>query len=212
MKKRLLLLSLLMHCYILSVPKIERVTLNSIIDIKPYITPTTLVVLDIDDTMIYDMEYSWGMTLIEPKVLPSLFNIIKKNSWGIISITARSTNPEYQKFTSNQINYYNFSFTPFFKNPHDTTCILANSDHKAFYQNGIISVEGTNKGKALSTFLSYLSTTPEAILFIDDRPYNLDHVYEVFKNNNNFPKLKNITLCDYPYVKNHLKSGTININ
>lgn len=202
MKRRLFLcLIAISHTILLSVTEIERITINSMQDIKKFITPLTLFAFDIDDTILHDPDGS----LIEPTIFPRLFNTIKKKSWGTVAITARSTTVDYQHFTLRQLNDFNLHFTPFFPdNKHTINYILRNNSSKACYLDGVISVGGTNKGDALFAFLSYLPELPENIVFVDDRGYNLDNITAVFKKNTVFPQLKKIILCDYPYVKNHL--------
>ena len=206
MKRKLFLYCIaIFHAIILSVPHIERFTINSIEEIKNLITPQSLFVLDIDDTILYDAEHT-ATGLIEPKIFPHVFETIKKDSWGTLAITARNTAPDYQLLTLKELGDVTVSFTPFFDNntKDPINCILHNNENKAYYLNGVVFVEGTNKGNALQSFLSYLPQQPENVVFVDDRRYNLDDVNKVFKDNPLFPQLKKIVLCDYPYVKNHL--------
>ena len=204
-KRKLFCLIAISHTILLSATEIKRLTINSMQDIKNLITSQTLFVLDIDDTILYDSEHS-ATGLIEPSIFPQFLNMIKKKSWGTVAITARNTTTDYQLFTLEQLRHFNVNFTPFFHDDkkHMINCILLNDGNKAYYLNGVVFVQGTNKGNALHAFLSHLPELPEHIIFVDDRPYNLDNVNTVFKNNRDFPQLKKIILCDYPYVKNHL--------
>lgn len=202
-KSYIFYISLIFYSNIISVPVIERYTINSIQDIEQFITPETLAVFDIDDTLLHDMSHG-AMTLVESDTTSSTFKRIKNKAWNTLAITARSKNYDYQLFTLNQLDHYDITFTPFFDDTeNETSCILLNNKNKTFHNKGVIFVEGTNKGNALHAFLKQLPHVPEKVVFMDDTSSNLDHVINVFKNNNDFPNLKTIILCDYPYVKNH---------
>ncbi len=196
-------ISLIFYSSIISVPVIERHTINSMADMQEFITPSTLAIFDIDDTLIHDMDRG-TMTFIEPTITPSVFKKVKNKAWGTLGLTARNTNYDYQLFTLNQLTHHNLTFTPFFDDSEkSTSCILLNDRNKAFYNNGVIFVKGTNKGNALEAFLEHLPEIPETIVFVDDKRYNIDNVFSEFKNNSKFAGLKKIILCDYPYVEEH---------
>lgn len=202
MKKRILFILMMFYNFIRGTVALERYTINSLQDIIPLIDSKTLFVIDIDDTLIYDMARG-AMTLIEPTVTPSLFTSLKKKSWGVIAITARNTEPSYRYFTLEQMKHHGFEFSQFFKNnDYNKSCILLNDINYAFYTNGIIFVQGTDKGKALEAFLSHLTELPETIVVVDDKRYNIDAIFNTFKSNNFFKNLK-IILCDYPHVENN---------
>jgi hypothetical protein len=165
-------------------------------EIKKFISPTTLFVLDIDETLMNDIDHP-DEALLEPTLLPAIFHTIKQKAWGVISITARGTSTWYQSFTLNQMKRFKLDFSPFFSKNSAISCILGNDTNKAFYNNGIIFVEGSHKGEALNDFLIHLSSLPETIVFVDDRAYNLEHVEESFKNNSSFTSLQKIILCKY---------------
>jgi len=106
-------------------PEIERITINSMSDIKQFITPQTFFVFDIDNTILYE-DSNVPTGLIEPDIFLQLFDTIKQYSFGTVAITARNTTDYYEDFTVAELQRFGISFSPIF--PHSpTTCILTKS-------------------------------------------------------------------------------------
>lgn len=198
-KMMVILVICISHIYSIS---IERYTAHSISEVQKHIDSHTLFIFDIDNTLILDDEYNQAVVILEPQISHSLFKKLHSHNIPVISITARET--DQPDFTLQEMKQFNFNFTDLYRSQSSFSCILLNDTHnKAFYNRGIIFVEGSNKGEALKAFLNSIQEKPTTIVMIDDMPYNLDDMENTFKNIH-ISGIQRIILYDYPYVKDRL--------
>jgi len=182
--------------------------IHTITEVLAYVTPDTLCLWDIDNTLIepdnpdgYGSD-QWVDALISHcrqqgiaphaiwnTIVPHYYTAqhhiavkpIESNTAEVIShiqtlcptlcITARDR--ALHKVTHRQLHSVNIHF----KTHHTEECIeIPGLEHPCMYHNGILFVEGNDKGKVLQAYCHCHGITPQRIIFIDDR---LKHVQAV---------------------------------
>ena len=102
--------------------------------------------------------------------LPSTLSEFKKNNFEIILLTARGDKCHQNlKDTLLKFDVYH----------HLNTSFSFLGSNSTSYQDGIIYCSGNHKGEILKSFLQQNKYHPDQIVFVDDKPKNLEHVLKL---------------------------------
>ena len=149
-------------------------------------------------------------------VKPFLINASQKGS-PLLAITARGS--KFSNITSSQLQ--NSGFVDGAQKPLFSSKGLKLKNHKTSaaglfkcnsltqdlsYQQGILYLDGANKGQAMQCILRLAETTYHSILFVDDSARNVDAVEQEFANQ---PNLQLITIL---FNREHAKEAAFLAN
>ena len=182
--------------------------ISEIINLFSRTSKHNLLVLDIDNTILKsksflgsDQWYSWQSVLIrersplavadnmkhlnriindmfchlqydlcESDLPTSLSKLKEKNNVDVILLTARGTKC-HQNLRDTLLRLG--------VSQHLSTSFSFTGTNYTSYQDGIIYCSGHHKGKILKSFLEQNNYQPDQIVFVDDKPKNLEHVLQI---------------------------------
>lgn len=190
----------------------KTVEIRSMKEVIPHITSSTLLVFDIDNTILepvqtlgsdqgfgfwVDQGLNRGLSKesatrraityasrVQPisevraveRKTPSFIHSLQQSGLKVIALTARP--PQWAKGTLNQLHSLKVDFR---KSSPPGQVELEHSG----YTNGVMFVKGGhNKGEALIEFMKAARLSPNRILFIDDKLYNVESVEEALEKTN----------------------------
>lgn len=166
-----LYISILLLTHLCSGASSGIVEIRELVDTKKYVDPKTLLILDLDETLVLKN----GLPT-EPNV-SHLFDELAISVDRTISITARPQTSG--KYSYKQMQRLGMFFNDDFKmksNVFNCGWLLPCQYHK-----GIISSGNASKGKALQAFLKNAKYNPKRIVFVDNLRENLESVGKLAK-------------------------------
>ena len=186
---------------------------KDISDVLRYVKPNTLVLFDIDNTLIEPLQtlgsdqwFSWRIQYyakkgydpsqavdlalmdwiplvcltevkaVEPQA-PNLVRRLQEEGFVVMGLTTRSTILRARTFQQLASAGIQLARTA----PSKEEVVFLNP-YEVIYKNGILFTSGTDKGRALFTFLAAIKEKdPQEVLFINDKRSNLEEVQQACK-------------------------------
>ncbi len=122
-----------------------------------------------------------AMHLTDP-VLPDIIKSLQIEQVTTMVLTARG--PSFRLATFRELRRSGLSFTN--TSPGDNfgqTRVLGDKGRDVLFENGVMMVAGQHKGVMLTALYRELGKDlPEAIIFVDDKLKNVDHVFDALKD------------------------------